>query len=131
MRISDWSSDVCSSDLLRLRRDHRNDRQETDQRRKAVDEVILVAEQDRRAQDRRGGKGGADGGLAFALTAGIGRRAFGIGADGRDMDERAHPRGLRGRGDVPGAIRLPGLPVVNASGEVEIGRANVWTSVPK
>src|SRR3546814_5753936 len=69
MRISDCSSDVCSSDLdriggiadiegleLRTRRDHRHDRRQTHHRGEAVDEMILAAEQDRRAKDGGIGK---------------------------------------------------------------------------
>src|SRR3546814_10514804 len=68
MRISDWSSDVCSSDLvahidgleLRTRRDHRHDRRQAHHRGKAVDEMILAAEQDRGAEDSGIGKARTD-----------------------------------------------------------------------
>src|SRR3546814_8701574 len=61
LRISDWSSDVCSSDLLRhvgdidglesgVRADHRHHRGKADDFGESVEELVLRSEDDRRAE---------------------------------------------------------------------------------
>ena len=65
-------------------RQHRRDRRH---RGKAVEELVLRAEHDRRTQDRDGRKRVAHRLFAGRLGAGIGRRRPRIGTDRRDMDK--------------------------------------------
>src|SRR3546814_6543338 len=76
-RRDDGIGDVAHIDGLerRTRRDHRNDRRQTHHRGKAVDEMILAAEQDRGAEDSGIGKARTHRRLAIALAAAIGRGA--------------------------------------------------------
>src|SRR3546814_8082096 len=94
MRISDWSSDVCSSDL-----------------REPVDEAILAPEHDRRPRDRRGGEGRAHRRLAQSFRPAISRPRFAIGADRREMHQCPAPGGGTGFGDMPRAFDMERLKI--------------------
>src|SRR3546814_15865376 len=87
MRISDWSSDVCSSDL-------------------SIGKLVFLAKDDGRTDDGCGGAGSKHGGFAFALAAAIGGGTLRIGADSRNMNEAV---GTRGNGllcDVGGPLNM-------------------------
>src|SRR5208283_1136852 len=84
----------AAADQRQHRGDHRH-------RRKAVEELILGTEHDRRAQYRDGWKGVAHRLLAGRLGSGIGRGRTRIGADRRNMDEALDP-------GLPSEAREPG-----------------------
>ncbi len=87
--------DVADIDRLKPRlpaADQRQRRQVARQRGKAVEEVILGPEDQRRAQDGGAGEEVAHRRLALGLGAGIGGGRGGIGADGGNVDEAPRAR---------------------------------------
>ena len=89
-----------------IRADHRQDRRQPRHPGEAVDEIVLLAERDRGADDRRGRESGADRALALALGAAISAFALRIGADRRDVDERRQAGRGGGLGDVARALDM-------------------------
>src|SRR5690606_25036026 len=55
------------------------------------------------------GEGGADGGLAFALGAGVVGGGAGVGANGGDLNQSAHALGGAGLGDGAGRLDVQSL----------------------
>src|SRR3546814_13021099 len=86
MRISDWSSDVCSSDLGAAAANQRQRRREAGHLGEAVEQAVLRAEDHRGPEDDRLRKGGPNGGFALGLAAGIGRGGVRRGTDGGDVE---------------------------------------------
>eukprot|EP01136_Pigoraptor_vietnamica_P033411 Opistho-1_new@96248 len=111
-RVGDGRGNVADIDRLELGAAAADQRQGRRQHRhlgEAIEEAVLRSDDDRRAQDRRMGKGAQHALLAFRLGAGISGFGAGIGADGGDLHEFPRTGARGGRGDAGGTLRLDRL----------------------
>src|SRR3546814_6229682 len=72
MRISDWSSDVCSSDLATIAQSHGV----------AADHVVAVRREDAVVAGRGAAAVGVDDGIVVGEGRGVGRHGQGVAGDG-------------------------------------------------
>ena len=84
-----------------------------------VEERILRPEHDAGAQDRGFRESLANRRLARRFGARIGRVRVGIGADGREMDQRPGADRLRGLGDGPGGLMMHLVKTVTVARRVQ------------
>src|SRR3546814_12514508 len=107
MRISDWSSDVCSSDLL--------------------EQVAEVVGRAAVGELRRGLRGGGDGLRMDALALHL-RDAHGVHADPDDDGQDDHREGGKEGGAGNGRPSMNGLATLALTGQFEINVVSTATA---